>query len=81
MDTILRVIWLLAATTGAAAVLVALARPRLRRSALAAAAAAFVVAGILGILSIGILFLLAAVGCGVLAMKASSDDREGPVAG
>lgn len=75
MDEALTIIWWLAAATGITAVVISLVRPEARRAALLAGAGAFAVAGVLGILSIGIIFLVAAVVCGVLAARQFSSDR------
>ncbi len=74
----LTIIWWLATATGIAAVGVSLVRPAVRRTALLVGAAAFAVAGVLGILSIGVIFLVAAVACGVLGARQSPSNSEGP---
>lgn len=74
----LTIIWWLATVTGIAGVVVSLVRPAVRRTALLIGAAAFTVAGVLGILSIGIIFLAAAVACGILAAKQSPSNSESP---
>lgn len=65
---ILAVVWWLAVVGGAAALVVAVVSPQRRAVSLWVAAGLWVVPGILGILSIGILFLVAAVACGVAAV-------------
>lgn len=49
--------------------IVAVASPRLRTRLLIAAAALYAVAGVLGILSVGVLLLAAAAICATLAMR------------
>lgn len=74
----LTIIWWFAATTGITAVVVSLVRPAARRTALLVSAGAFAVAGVLGILSIGVIFLVAASACGVLAVRHSPSNGAGP---
>jgi len=68
---LLSVIWWTSATGGLASVALAVAMPTLRRAALLVASLLFIVAGVLGILSIGIVFIAAAIVCAVLAFRAA----------
>ena len=68
---VLSVIWFAAAIGGVVAAIVGWVRPAWRRPALVVAAACFGVAGVLGILSIGLVFLVMAFGCLALAIRAS----------
>lgn len=65
---ILSVVFWLAVVGGAVALVVAVASPQQRVASLWVAAGLWVVPEILGIMSIGILFLVAAVACGVGAV-------------
>lgn len=65
----LSMIWWGSTVVAIAAVAVAAAVPIRRRQALVVAAVMFLVAGVLGILSIGIVFILAAVACAVFAAR------------
>lgn len=67
MPPILTVIWFAAALGGLTAVAIAVAVSRWRREALLLGAIVFAVAGVLGILSIGIVFLGLAALCAYLA--------------
>lgn len=67
MDLLAALLWA-GAGGGVIAVVVGLARPARRRPALILAAALFLPIGILGILSIGIVFLVAALLCLLGAM-------------
>lgn len=78
MADTLTIIWWLATATGISAVVVSLVQPAVRRSALLVGAAAFAVSGVLGILSIGVVFLVAAIVCGVFAARQSPSNTEGP---
>lgn len=69
---LLTVIFWSVVLVGAAGVIVAIARPGVRRTGLWIAAGAFLVAGILGLASIGIFFLVGAVACGVAATQTAS---------
>jgi hypothetical protein len=69
---VLTVVVYAAMVTGAVAVIAAVAAPRLRRQLFWLAAGMFTVDGVLGILSIGILFLAAAAVCVWLATRPSS---------
>jgi uncharacterized membrane protein len=69
MSDPLTIIWYAAATLGVVAVIVSFLRPPVRRPALLVAATAFAVAGVLGILSIGVVFLVAAAVCGVAVWR------------
>lgn len=60
-------IWYGSVGVAAVALLVAWARPGRRRGALLVAAGGFLVAGVLGILTIGVLFLALSVVCAVAA--------------
>ena len=62
-----------AMAAGAVAAVAAVAVPRLRRQLFWLAAGMFTVVGVLGILSIGILFLAAAAVCVVLATRTSDE--------
>ncbi len=62
MDLLAMLLWV-AAGAGVVAVAVAFARPSLRRPALIVAAMLFLPVGVLGILSIGVVFLAAAATC------------------
>lgn len=75
---VLGVIWWGSAAGAVAAVGVAVAIPSRRRDALLVASVLFLVAGVLGILSIGILFIVAAVACGVVATRTTKTDRGVP---
>jgi hypothetical protein len=66
---VLVVLWFVSAIGGGLALLTAAFAPSGRRTLLTTAAALFVVAGVLGILSIGALFLVAAALCAVGARK------------
>lgn len=66
---VLSVIWYTAAIGGAVAAIVGCLRPAWRFPALALAAACFGVAGVLGILSIGVVFIVLALGCLALAER------------
>ena len=59
------------AVTGVVALPVAALRASVRRTALATAAAGFAVAGVLGILSIGLIFIILAVLCAFAAARTS----------
>lgn len=76
----LTIIWVFATVTGVAAVVVSLVRPEARRAALLVGAAAFAISGVLGILSIGVVFLVAALLCGVLAARGAPSNTHGPTA-
>lgn len=78
MAAVLSGIWWLATTTGVAAVVISLVRPDVRRPAMLVGVAAFTVSGVLGILSIGILFLVAAGVCGIVAARQHPPDTERP---
>lgn len=65
----LTLVWWVSAVGGTLAVLCAALNDRWRRRLLIVAATLFAVAGVLGILSIGVLFLAAAVGCAVAGMR------------
>ena len=67
--SVLTVVVYAAMVTGAMAVVAALAVPRLRRQLFWLAAGLFTVVGVLGILSIGILFLAAAAVCVWMATR------------
>lgn len=72
MADVLIVIWYVAAASGLVSVVVAVARPAARRPALLVGAAAFGIAGLLGILSIGVVLLAAAAVCAVIAARQTS---------
>lgn len=74
---LLGVIWWGSAVGGMASVAVAVAMPSRRRAALLVAGLLFLVAGLLGILSIGIVFLVAAIACAVVAVRTASTDGRG----
>lgn len=77
MESLIGVALWTGAGLGVVAVVVALARPSKRRVALLVAALTFLPIGVLGILSIGALFLVAAAVCLALAVSspAGSSDR------
>ncbi len=64
-----------AAAFGVIAAISAITLPRLRRVLFLVAAVLFLPIGVLGILSIGVVFLLAAVACLVAAVLARGDSR------
>lgn len=68
MDLLAVLLWT-AAAGGALSVVVATVQPRQRRGALLLAASLFLPIGILGILSIGVVFLVATALCLVLAVS------------
>lgn len=73
------IVWYSLAAIGTVAVVIALVRPSVRRLALLVGAAAFAVGGVLAILSFGVVFLVAAIACGVFAWKHSpAATIEGP---
>lgn len=74
---LLGVIWWGSAAGGFASVAVAVTMPSLRRAALLVASLLFFVAGVLGILSIGIVFIVAAIVCAVVAVRAGRTDGRG----
>lgn len=65
----LALLWWTGVVLGVGAVVAAVAMPRHRTTAWWVAAGAFGLAGVLGILSIGLVFLVASVGCAVMAMR------------
>lgn len=65
----LALLWWTGVVLGVGAVVAALAMPRHRTTAWWVAAGAFGLAGVLGILSIGLVFLVAAVGCAMMAVR------------
>jgi hypothetical protein len=67
----LTIIWWAAAVSGGAVLLVAVVLPARRKEALLGGAVLFGVAGVLGILSIGIVFLLLAAACLRVASRAA----------
>lgn len=67
--SVLSVVWFTSAIGGALAAVVGLLVPKVRRWALLVAGAGFSIAGVLGILSIGILFLGLAAFCFIGASK------------
>ena len=69
---ILSVVWFTSAIGGALAAVVGLLVPKVRRSALVVAGIGFSIAGVLGILSIGIIFLGLAALCFIGASNATS---------
>jgi small-conductance mechanosensitive channel len=66
---VLVVLWFVSAIGGGLALLIAAVAPTHRRALLVTAAALFAVAGVLGILSVGALFLVAAALCAVGARR------------
>lgn len=72
MADVLTVIWYVAALSGVVSVIVSIVRPAAHRPALLVGAVCFWIAGVLGILSIGVVFLVAAVICGVVAVRQTS---------
>lgn len=75
---VLGVIWWGSAAGALVAVAVAVTTPSRRREALVTAGLLFLVAGVLGILSIGIVFIVAAIVCGFVAARAATTDGGGP---
>ena len=69
MGDALSMVWWTSALGGGLAALTAAVAPRVRRKALFTASALLLLAGVLGILSIGVLFLVAATACAVLATR------------
>lgn len=67
----LSIVWWLAALAGTACVIVAVTRRQVRAAGLWFAAGSFLVAGLLGLASIGMVFLVGAVVCAVVAVKAA----------
>ncbi len=78
MDLLAGALWA-GAVAGALAVVVAVGRPDRRRGWLLAAASLFLPIGILGILSIGALFLLAAAACVLGAVRVRPARGPGPL--
>jgi hypothetical protein len=74
---LLGAIWWGSAAGGLASVAVAVAMPSRRRTALLVASLLFLVAGVLGILSIGIAFIVAAFVSAVVAVRAARTDDGG----
>ena len=74
MGTTLAVVWFATAIGGALAALLAMLIPDRRHSLLLVAAVCFAIAGVLGILSIGIVFVVGAVVCWHLANRITRDD-------
>lgn len=74
---LLGVIWWGSAAGGFVSVAVAVTVPSRRRAALVVASLLFLVAGGLGILSIGIVFIVAASVCAVVAVRAARTDGRG----
>ncbi|HVE73813.1 MAG TPA: hypothetical protein VNA30_01795 [Mycobacteriales bacterium] len=66
---LLVVLWYLCAIGGAVALVAGVANRRYRRTCLVVAASLFAIAGVLGILSIGVLFLVASALCAVGAWR------------
>lgn len=66
---VLSVIWFGSVAGAVAAVAVAVTVPVRRREALILAGVLCLVAGVLGILSIGLLFIVAAIVCGAVALR------------
>lgn len=75
---LLGVVWWGSAVGAFAGVAIAVTVPSRRREALAVAGLLFLVAGVLGILSIGIVFIVAAIVCGVVAARTARTDGQGP---
>jgi hypothetical protein len=73
MYDLLVIVWWSSTGLGALALVVAALRPRARVRALATAGAAFLIAGVLAILSIGLLFLIVAALCFLAATRAAAD--------
>ena len=76
MDLLGVIFWGFAAG-GFASVAVAVGMPPRRRAALLVASLFFLVAGVLGILSIGIVFIVAAIVCVAVAVRAAKTDGGG----
>lgn len=74
---LLGVIFWGSAVGAVASVVVAVTMPLHRRVALLVASLLFLVAGVLGILSIGIVFIAAAIVCAVVALRAARTDGRG----
>jgi hypothetical protein len=70
-------IWWGSAVGGFASIAVAMTMPSRRRAALLMASLLFLVAGVLGILSIGIIFIVAAIVCAVAAGRSARTDAGG----
>ena len=74
---LLGLIWWGSAVGGLAAVAVAMTMPSRRHAALLMASLLFLVAGALGILSIGIIFIVAAIACAVAAVRSARTAGQG----
>lgn len=74
---VLVVLWFFWAIAGGVAVLAAIVALEYRRGSLLTAAGLFAIAGVLGILSIGVLFLVAAGLCAALGLQAPAKPRTG----
>lgn len=71
MEQALTVVWWSSALIGVVALVVAALSPRRRGTTLAVAAGGFLVAGVLGILSIGLVFVILASVCAFAATRSS----------
>ena len=74
---VLVVLWFFSAISGGVAVVAAIVAQEHRRGLLLTAAGLFTIAGVLGILSIGVLFLVAAGLCAALGLQAPAKPRTG----
>lgn len=74
---LLGLIWWGSAVGGFASIALAVAVPSRRRSALLVASLLFLLAGVLGVLSIGILFVVAAIVCAVAALRSARTEGRG----
>ena len=74
---LLGLIWWGSAVGGFTSVAVAMTMPSRRRAALLMASLLFLVAGALGILSIGIIFIVAAIVCAVAVVRSARTDGRG----
>lgn len=77
MFDVLVVLWFISAVAGGVASLAAITAPKNRRGLLLAAAGLFTIAGVLGILSVGVMFLLAAGLCAALGLRAPATPHTG----
>lgn len=77
MFDVLVVLWFFSAIAGSVASLAAITAPEHRRGFLLTAAGLFTIAGVLGILSVGVLFLVAAGLCAAFGLRAPARPRTG----
>ena len=81
MAELLSVVWFAAATGGVVAVVFALVNRTRRHVSLTVAGVCFGLAGVLGILSIGVVLLVLSAVCFVAASRATDEVDPGPGAG